>query len=225
MVGRLIDLFTLRTWRAEAMNAVICSADYQRARAARIKELTIELTSTFKVFRKEKDWHKSCFSCQESVVKPAVEFHEKLLTSTHHFYLDLNPYIIWNARQELEMSPDFLDNLTKLKCENILQNRKPFIITKLDPKPTREQLLRDLVNVATIVPALCMRQIGKGDAIREPIVVRMQQVLVAWGSQEKRDKFTSNNERTIMNRLYYSSRERQDRNDGVWAQWKSIPWT
>ena len=204
------------------MNAVICSHEYQRARSERGRDLTLELASIFKALRRDKEKVEFCYSCQEQVVKPAIELHERLLTSTHHFYLDLNPYVIWNTRQELEMSPDFLDNLPNLKCENILQNRRPFHLAKLDPRPTEEELYRDLTNVVTTVPALYMRQVGKGDVIREPTVVRMQQVLVAWGSQDMREKLFANSQRTLMHRLYYSQREKQE--GGVWAQWRNMPW-
>jgi hypothetical protein len=219
------DLFALRTWRAEALNAVICSPDYHRARHGRIRELTTEVASLFKVFRREKDWNRLCLACQEGIIKPAVTLHEKLMTSTHHFYLDLNPYILWNSRQELEMSPDFLQDLPKLRCENILQNRKPFSVTKLDPQPSKEQLYKDLNNVATIVPALYMRQVGKGDVIKEPTVVRMQQVLVAWGPEEKREKFLANGERTLMHHLCFARRDREERTQegGVW-QWRGLQW-
>ncbi|KAH6848110.1 hypothetical protein B0I37DRAFT_376708 [Chaetomium sp. MPI-CAGE-AT-0009] len=219
------DLFALRTWRAEALNAVICSPDYHRARHGRIRELTAEVASLFKVFRREKDWNKLCLACQEGIIKPAVTLHEKLMTSTHHFYLDLNPYILWNSRQELEMSPDFLQDLPKLRCENILQNRKPFSVTKLDPQPSEEQLYKDLNNVATIVPALYMRQVGKGDVIKEPTVVRMQQVLVAWGPEEKREKFLANGERTLMHHLCFTRRDREERaqEGSVW-QWRGLQW-
>ncbi|KAK0705552.1 hypothetical protein B0H67DRAFT_497653 [Lasiosphaeris hirsuta] len=222
------DLFALRTWRAEAFNAIICSEHYQAARTGRIKDLTLDLATSFKIFRgtRDKDWNKFCYSCQDSVIKPAITLQEKLLTSTHHFYLDLNPYIIWNLRQELETSPDFIINLPKLKCENILHNRKPFNIAKLDPRPTKDQLDKDLTNVLTVVPALYMRQIGKGDAIKEPMVVRKQQVLVAWGDDKKREKFSASyKERTLLNRLFFSGQERSERPlNNILAPWKHITW-
>lgn len=229
-VGRLADykfadLFALRTWRAEALNAVICSPDYARSRHGRIRELTTEVASLFKVFRREKEWNKLCVACQDGIIKPAVTLHEKLMTSTHHFYLDLNPYILWNSRQELEISPEFLDDLPTLRCENILQNRKPFNVTKLDPPPSKEQLYKDLNNVATIVPALYMRQVGKGDVIKEPTVVRMQQVLVAWGPEEKREKFLANGQRTLIHHLCFGRRDREERvqEGGVWP-WRGLQW-
>ena len=219
------DLFALRSWRAEALNAAICSPDYQRARYGRIRELTVELATVFKVFKKDKEWSKFCLACQEEVIKPAVALHEKLMTSTHHFYLDLNTYVIWNAKQELEISPDFIDDLPKLRCENILQNRKPFNVIKLDPKPTVEQVYQQLTNVATVVPALYMRQVGKGDVIKEPAIIRPQQMLVAWGPPEKRDKFVGKGERTLVRHLCFYQQDRQD--DGSahsWAPWKNMQW-
>ncbi len=221
----MADLFALRTWRAETYNAIICSPDFQRARQPRIKELTLDLAGGLHLFYRSKDSNKFYLSVQDTIIKPAVALHEKLLTSTHHFYLDLNPYIVWNQRQELEMSPDFLENLDKLKCENILQNRKPFVLSKLDPKPTRDELLRDLTNVTTISPGLYLRQVGKGDAIKAPIVVRPQHVLVAWGNEAKRQKFAANSERTLMSHLYYLQREKSERNaESTWAQWRTIAW-
>lgn len=153
------------------------------------------------------------------------------MTSTHHFYLDLNTYILWNTRQELEMSPDFIHDLPKLKCENILQNRKPFNLTKLDPRPSKEQLYKELTNVVTVVPALYMRQVGKGDVIKAPTAVRMQHVLVAWGPQERREKFLANGERTLLHHLCFSHRDGRERaqEGGVaahaWAQWRNMQWS
>ncbi|KAJ4307291.1 hypothetical protein N0V88_000674 [Collariella sp. IMI 366227] len=208
------DLFALRTWRAEALNAVICSPDYQRARALRIRELTTELASLFKLFRRDTDWSELCYACQDHIVKPAATLHEKLLVSTHHFYLDLNSYVVWNTRRELETSPDFLDDLPKLRCENILQNRKSFSVAKLEPRPSKEQLCRELMNVATVVPALCMRQVGSGGVIKEAAVVRPQQVLIAWGTKEEREKFVWGGERTLMHRLCYGSQRERERERG-----------
>lgn len=223
----MADLFALRTWRAETMNAVICSPDYQKSRAARLRELTIELANLFKpVMKKDKDWSRTCPTIRDEIIKPAVALYERFLTSTHHFYLDLNTYMVWNGRQNLETTPDFVDNLAKLKCENILQNRKPFNVAKLDPRPTAEQLRRELTNVVTVVPALYMRQVGRADVLREPVLVRMQQVLVAWGPPEKREKFLANSERTLLHRLYNLQREKPERGQegSVWGNWRFSSW-
>jgi len=185
----------------------------------------MDLCNGLKLFRREPDIHAFYTSCQENVTLPAMKLHEKLLMSTHHFYLDLNPYIVWNNRQDLETSPDFLENLGNLKCENMLQNRRPLNLAKVDPPPTRDDLFRDLVNVLTVAPGLYMRQIGRRDAIKEPIVVRKQHVLVAYGPQDKRDRLMSNGDRTLMNWIYFSARDKHERSaEGPWAAWKHITW-
>ncbi|KAK3320534.1 hypothetical protein B0T19DRAFT_242606 [Cercophora scortea] len=219
------DTYALRSWRAEAMNAMICSPEYKHARDARIHDLTEELASIFKVLRKDRDWNKICRSCQALIVKPAVELQEKFFISTHHYYLELEPMMAATSRNELATIPDFYTRLTEVACENILQNRKPFDLAKMEPKPTKEQLYKNLTNVSTIVPGLTLRMIGKGDALVEPKRVRKQQMLVAWGNQDKRDRFTANTDRTLMNRLYYISRDRPDReSEGIWSQFRHLQW-
>ncbi|KAK0706053.1 hypothetical protein B0T26DRAFT_654715 [Lasiosphaeria miniovina] len=210
------DLFAMRTWRAEALNAVICSPEYQKGRADWIRELTLNLASTFKIF--SKDIQKFCVIWQDTVIKPAVALHEKMATSTHHFYTDLNTYMMWNPHHELAQNPNFLDDLHKLRCENILQHRKTFNIAKLSPKPTREQLSAKLTNVMAVVPALYMRQVGRSDIIKEPRLIRPQQMLVAWGGQEAREKFVANKERTLMNGVLYP-KEKDRAHEGGWLGW------
>lgn len=156
-------------------------------------------------------------------MKLAVELAEQMSTSTHHFYLDLNAYQVFNTRQEIVLYPEVVSNLSKMRCENILHHRKPFVLAKLDPQPTGEQLQRDLVNVAAIIPVLYMRQVGRGDTIRPPTVVRPQQVLVAWGSQERREQFLNEGERTLISHICHSS-EGKNRGLESLLQWNPLPW-
>lgn len=144
-------------------------------------------------------------SCHNDIILPAIALQEALSTSTHHFYLDLNPYAVFNTRQEAELNSDFIENLSKLKCENILQNRKAFVLAKVQPAPTREELRENLVNVATLVPALYVRQVSKGDSLKTPTVVRPQHMLIAWGSQERRERFLDTNQRTLIAQIYYAA--------------------
>ncbi|KAB5583556.1 hypothetical protein GE09DRAFT_1278750 [Coniochaeta sp. 2T2.1] len=219
------DQFALRTWKAEAFNAILFSPAYKSERSAWRKHLVVDLAKGFKLFRTEKEFVPFCISCQDAVIEPAIRLHEKLLTSTHHFYLDTNPYIISNQQRGLEMNPEFFENLDNLQCENILQNRKHFNAIKLDPSPTFEELKETLTNVLTVVPGMYMRQIGKGDAIKPPVVVRKQQVLVAFGSQEKRDRFLCKGQRTLMNYIYFGHKEKEkEREESRLGAWAKITW-
>ena len=209
------------------MAAVFDSPSYQKQREGISKHLTMELVDIFKIYigsdaALEK---KHCLPCLEGVVKPAIEFHEKLQTSIHHVYTDLNSYITWNSSQELAHDArGFFQNLQQLKCENLLQNRKDFGVAKLNPQPSRQELLEGLGYVMTVVPALCMRKVGKGDAMKETTVVRAEHVLVMWGTSEKRKKFIANGERSIMHRIF-TSRDKPERSyENLLGPLKHFPW-
>jgi hypothetical protein len=166
--------------------------------------MTNDLCGLLRVFVKKEKFQWFLANMDSQCVRPAMRLYEKLQVSTHHFYLDINPYIIWGRGNELEASPEFLEQLPNLDCKNILQSRKAFNIAKLDPSPTKKELFHHLYNVCTITPALYMRQIGRKDAIKEPVLVRKQQMLVAWGTQEKREQFRENGDRPIVGQLYYA---------------------
>jgi hypothetical protein len=180
------------------------SPQFGGVREKRAREMTLELGSLLRVFYKKdkSQWfHQNLDTC---CIRPAMRLYEKLQVSTHHFYLDINPYILWGHGGDLEASPEFVENIANLDCRNVLQNRKAFNLAKMDPKPTRKELSHHLFNICTLTPALYMRQVGRKDAIKEPVLVRRQQMLVAYGTQEKRDTFKKGGDRPILGHLYYA---------------------
>ncbi|KAM0343651.1 hypothetical protein ACHAPU_008403 [Fusarium lateritium] len=197
------DLFSVRTWTAEAYNALLSSPQFRPVRQERREQMTQELASVLKIFFKREQFQWFCENLSKRIVVPAMKLYEKFLTSTNHFYLDINPFIV-RAGGELTTSTDFIDTLRKLDCKNVLQNRKAFNVEKLDPPPSRKELYHRLYNICTVVPALYMRQIGQRDAIKDPTVVRKQQMLVAWGPEEKRQSYQSSGDRTLVSHLYNS---------------------
>ncbi|RSM07592.1 hypothetical protein CEP52_005158 [Fusarium oligoseptatum] len=197
------DLFSVRSWTAEAYNALLSAPQFRSIREKRRKEMTMELADLFRIFIKKDKWTWFCENLSDRCVGPAMKLYEKMQVSTHHFYLDINPYIVWSGG-ELSASPEFIDSVPKLDCQNILKNRKAFSLDKLDTPPSKKELYHRLLNVCTIAPALYMRQIGQRDAIKEPIVVRKQQMLVAWGPEEKRRVYRDNGEQTLVSHLYSS---------------------
>ncbi|KAI5467020.1 hypothetical protein BGZ63DRAFT_346918 [Mariannaea sp. PMI_226] len=202
------DLFSVRTWTAEAFNALLSSPPFRSVRERRRKDMTVELCSMLRIFCKKEKLPWFYENMENNCVTPAMQLYEKLQVSTHHFYLDINPYIMWSSGGELNGSPEFIDSIANLDCRNILQNRKAFNVNKIDPQPTKKELYHRLLNVCTVVPSLYMRQIGQRDAIKEPIVVRKQQMLVAWGTEEKRRSFMENGDRTLVSHLFASKSER-----------------
>jgi hypothetical protein len=166
--------------------------------------MTITLADTLRIFCK-KDKHPWFYqNMEERCIKPAMALYEKLQVATHHFYLDIQPYISWSPGNRIAMSQEFYECFEKLDCRNILHNRKAFNIAKLNPQPSKGELYMNLLNVCTVVPALYIRQIGQRDAIKAPSIVRKQQTLVAWGPEEKRDKFTEEGDATLVHMLYFT---------------------
>ncbi|KAH7156956.1 hypothetical protein EDB81DRAFT_788456 [Dactylonectria macrodidyma] len=202
------DLFSVRTWTAEAYNALLSSPPFRSVRDRRRKEMTVELCGILKVFCKKEKMSWFYEQMDDNCVFPAMKLYEKLQVSTHHFYLDINPYIMWSSGGDLNASPEFIDSIKNLDCRNVLQNRKAFNLAKLDPPPSKKELYHRLLNVCTVVPSLHMRQIGQRDSIKEPIVVRKQQMLVAWGDEDKRRAFIEKGERTIVSHLFHAKSER-----------------
>ncbi|GKT99413.1 hypothetical protein FLAG1_01599 [Fusarium langsethiae] len=195
------DLFSVRTWTAEAYNALLSSPQFKAVRNERREAMTRELANILKIFFKKDQFNWFCQNTCQRVIVPAMKLYEKLQISTNHFYLDVNSFIV-RAGGELTTSTDFIDTLENLDCKNVLQNRKTFNLGKLDPPPSKKELYHRLHNVCTVVPALYMRQIGQRDAIKDPIVVRKQQMLVAWGPEEKRNAYQENGDRTLVSHLY-----------------------
>jgi predicted nuclease with TOPRIM domain len=195
------DLFSVRTWTAEAYNALLSSPQFKAVRNERREAMTRELANILKIFFKKDQFNWFCQNTCQRVIVPAMKLYEKLQISTNHFYLDVNSFIV-RAGGELTTSTDFIDTLENLDCKNVLQNRKTFNLGKLDPTPSKKELYHRLHNVCTVVPALYMRQIGQRDAIKDPIVVRKQQMLVAWGPEEKRNAYQENGDRTLVSHLY-----------------------
>ncbi|KAH7192057.1 uncharacterized protein B0J16DRAFT_410805 [Fusarium flagelliforme] len=195
------DLFSVRTWTAEAYNALLSSHNFKSVRTERRETMTRELANILKIFIEKDQFQSFCQNTCQRVVMPAMKLYEKLQISTNHFYLDLNSFIV-RSGGELTTSTDFIDTLKNLDCKNVLQNRKTFNVERIDPPPSKKELYHRLHNVCTVVPALYMRQIGQRDAIKEPIVVRKQQMLVAWGPEEKRRLYQENGDRTLVSHLY-----------------------
>ncbi|KAL7911168.1 hypothetical protein GGI35DRAFT_446700 [Trichoderma velutinum] len=191
------DLFAVRTWTAESYSALMSAPQFKSVRTRRSRDLTLDLADILRIFCKKDKFQWFCQNMEENCVKPAMALYEKIQVSTHHFYLDIQPYISWSGSR-FALSPEFVENVDKLDCRNILQNRKAFNMAKLDPRPTKKDLYLNLFNVCTVVPALYIRQIGQRDAIKAPSIVRKQQMLVAWGSEEKRDKFVEDGDPSLV---------------------------
>lgn len=223
LTSRLSDLYARRAWLAEAYNAIICTQRYKEEREYRMGKLADHLGDMLKIFRKENDDQLFKMSCREACIRPAVILHEKFLMSIHHFYVDLNPYLVWNQARQLVKAPDLLDHLGDLHCEDLMQNRRALNLARADPPPTRENLWQNLDNVMTVSPAVLMRQIGRGSKMNDPVVVRKQHILVAYATPEKKQDMYKKTPRPLINAIFNAQWERYEKPSGdPWTTIKGI---
>lgn len=219
------DQLAIRSWRAEALGALIADPTlYPDERAAAETAMAGELAAIFRVFLP----HPSELSgggggggasssskaqteavrtmLRDECVRPAIDLHEKLLVSTHHFYTTLDSYYVHGTKKEgggggggggLVTSPDLYQSLDRLDCKNIMQNRKTVSRARVEADPQRV-----LKNVLALTPAVYVRQVGQRDVVKEPALVCKQQMLVAWGSDERREAFVRGYDKTLLAHLF-----------------------
>ena len=88
-------------------------------------------------------------------------------------------------------------SLDRLDCKNIMQNRKTVSRARVEADPQRV-----LKNVLALTPAVYVRQVGQRDVVKEPALVCKQQMLVAWGSDERREAFVRGYDKTLLAHLF-----------------------
>ncbi|KAL8377884.1 hypothetical protein RB595_008527 [Gaeumannomyces hyphopodioides] len=209
------DQLAIRNWRAEALGALIADPNlYPAERAASEAVLADELAALFRVFlphnsepgaRGQAEAARAML--RDGCVRPAIDLHEKLLVSTHHFYTTLDGYYVHGTKKEgsgLVTSPDLYPSLDKLDCRNILQNRKTVTRARIGADGSADPQ-RALRTVLALTPAVYVRQVGQRDMVKEPALVCKQQMLVAWGSQERREAFIRGGDKTLLAHLFPTS--------------------
>ena len=207
----LLDNFAIRSWRADAVGALTVAPEFQESRRKCLKDLVEGLSRILEVFLRSRatfpgvTFPDLCQSVFEDVVEPAMRLHEKMQMANHHFYLEMIQFVQFGPRREDLTIPTFYDAVPFMDCINLLQNRKKFNIEKENPSPT--ELRMKMFPVLTVTPALIMRQYGQGDSMREKVAIRKQQCLVAWGSQEAKERLTRG-PNTVIGTLL-SSKERE----------------
>jgi hypothetical protein len=183
------------------------------------------LAEILKIFCPEGNngWNDFCCGFQDNCIRPAMDLHEKFLTATHHFFLDLNPYMVWTPKHTVEPSAEFFEKLDEMEMENLLQNRKKLQLAKLDPQPTLEDLYENLTNVVTVAPGLWMRQVGRADVVKDRKLLTKQSVLVAFGSPEKREA-ASKAKPGLMSQILFQKNEKNEKSerfmDAFTSSWK-----
>ena len=197
-------------------------------------ELTFELAKIFHILVSPEvsmnDFHRSL---DLKVIRLAVSLQEKIQSSIHHYWFGLNEYdngtvspAAAGQRDHVQAATKLLDELESglVECEDMFRNRRRFDAAKHlhnfsnnKPNSSVNEVQQRLYPIGTMSPRLMMQQVGRGEIIKEPRVVRKQRTLIAWASPESRAAKFENNHKTLMNALYLVKPQRGE--GGGFLRW------
>lgn len=200
-----IDLFAIRNWRAEAFTSLVSHPEFGGVRDDRCKKLTRQVGKAFFVLMPHLQSQTECYiSLDTKVISPAMKLHEKIQTSIHLYWFDLNEFGgLAAGGNDLARASELLDEFDQVDCDDIFRNRRRFNPAKLHDVTSRNEILHKLYPIGTLSPRLMMRQVGRGEIIKEPIVIRKQRTLIAWGTNETRmTRLEKEQLPTLMNAIY-----------------------
>lgn len=115
----------------------------------------------------------------------------------------MNSYV-YDGPDNAATTAEILGDLDKLDCEDIFNNRKRFNPAKLSRPMTANELLHLLYPICVTCPRLMMRQVGRGEILKDPAVVRKQKTLIAWGSSEYRKDVLDREPPTLLYTIYHA---------------------
>ncbi|KAH8677907.1 hypothetical protein BX600DRAFT_431217 [Xylariales sp. PMI_506] len=213
------DVFTVRNWRAETFNSLIHHGEFVTSQYRCCQRLSTELAAYFAFFDPSSKLN-MLSSLENEIIRPAMLLQQKIQTSIHHFYFELSVYEFdSHAMAQLPRSALLLHELDKVECEDVLNNRKKIDITKVSPPPSREEALEHMYPICVTSPRLMMRQVGRGNVIRDPTIVRKQKVLVAWGPHELRAAMVRDEPQTLMNAIQNARKRTKTGDYGMTFGW------
>ncbi|RYP73512.1 hypothetical protein DL771_003551 [Monosporascus sp. 5C6A] len=198
------DLFAVRNWRAESYISLVNHPNFRTVRDERRVEMTKELGKS--LFPLILQAVKAPFyqSLDRKIIGPAQELQEKIQSSIHHYWFTLNQYegASYGDVSDHVRASKLLAELDEVDCEDVFGNRRRWDPAKLHNPPSRGDMMHKLYPICALSPRLMMRQVGRGEIVKEPRVIRKQRTLVAWATPETRASRLAEEPQTLMNAIY-----------------------
>lgn len=179
-------------------------------RQQRSHSLTLELGKLFLYLLPHPSGPNEFYLTLESkIVGPAMRLNEKIQTSIHQYWFELTEFRgLSGGGNDNARASELLDDFDKdkVECEDVLRNRKRL---ELDSSLySRTDIIHVLYPICSLTPRLMMRQVGRGEIIKGPTVVRKQKTLIAGGTPYLEGNILKLTEQTLMNLLYYTRANR-----------------
>ncbi|KAI1412016.1 hypothetical protein F5Y13DRAFT_180377 [Hypoxylon sp. FL1857] len=176
------DTFCVKSWRAQAHHAMVAHPDIRKLRIEVQHDLSADLAYMLSFIGHGKNREAFENSISTNIIDPALRLHEKFLTSPNDFSLGMDPTFRPGQRFNGELA-----QLKGLRCVDIAKNHRNFVIDKLSPIPSEEDLRRNLQIIFSVRPALIVTKAGHGKSLKEPTIICKEQMLVAWIPQEGKE--------------------------------------
>ncbi|KAI0107420.1 hypothetical protein F4776DRAFT_668223 [Hypoxylon sp. NC0597] len=173
------DIFCVKSWRAQAHHAMFAHPDTRKLRKEVQHKLSHNLVYMLGFVGREKNKAAFAESLSTKIIDPALRLHEKFLTSTNDFRLGMDHSFRPGQKFDGEVA-----RLRRVRCVDVAKNYRNFIIDKLNPIPSVEDLRRNLHILCSTRPALIVTEVGQGRSLKKPTVICKEQVLVAWIEQD-----------------------------------------
>ncbi|RYP40953.1 hypothetical protein DL769_011678 [Monosporascus sp. CRB-8-3] len=209
------DLFAVRNWRAESYTSLMNHPKFSVHLDERRVEVTKGLGKLFLPLIPQTIKPNVFYdSLDRKIIVPALELQEKMESSIHYYELTLKQYEgpSYGAVSDHDRASKLLAELDEVDCEDVLGNRRRWDPAKLPDPPSQDDMQHKLYPICTLSPRLVMRQVGRGEIVKEPRVLRKQKTLVAWATPAARASRLAEEPPTLMNAIYNM---RQPRSNGV----------
>ncbi|KAI2627815.1 hypothetical protein GGR54DRAFT_590530 [Hypoxylon sp. NC1633] len=173
------DIFAVRSWRSQALYALVMHPFIKAFRDKTLRKLSAELADILGFIGEDETNDIFAETISNQIIDPALKLNEKMITSSRDFNFDFR---ISNPGETF--SGD-LNDLSNLDCIDIVANNRKFVVEKLNPKPDLAELRGHLHMVCSIYPSMTITEYGGGELMERPELVCKERMLVAWILKEK----------------------------------------
>ncbi|TGJ83112.1 hypothetical protein E0Z10_g5647 [Xylaria hypoxylon] len=175
-----INVPAIHAWRAQAYHAIFSDSEYSNTRQAGIDALTAELAQILGFIPESPKMSEFVQSIASEIIEPSLRLDENFRRAHEWYFIEKSDWTKPGALMGEGLSNGELRELLKnLDCTNTAKNRDIFQEEKLNPRPTPEELQKQLYFICSINPALKVRGFRKGSDQESTTIVK-ESVLVAW---------------------------------------------
>ncbi|KAI3339628.1 hypothetical protein F4824DRAFT_487962 [Ustulina deusta] len=196
-----LDITAIHTWHAQAHHALFSTPEYAKARQASIDALTEELAQILTFLSSPSKSDEFIGSISAKIIQPSMDLYENFRRSQEKYYIETSQWVKPGALMSHDLPDGRLQGLLNdLHCVNTAKYKAIFLVDQLNPRPTTEELQKQLHFICSICPALKVREFQRSGG-REIETVCKESVLVAWDPERLQGDPRTLKEKTWLSRV------------------------